>query len=130
MKNFAASTVIKTNIGNLKGNVALNSVSGPSSKAIRWKAEVIVEEFNVGSLLNDPATFGPVSLKASADGTGLKKDDVEAQLNVQVEKAVLNGYPYRGLLVQWNCRSENVRREGRDSGFQHCLYIQRHNQYK
>jgi translocation and assembly module TamB len=99
-KNFSASSVIATNIGSIKGNVALNSGKGLSSKASRWKTDVIVEEFNVGSLLNDPETFGPVSLKASAAGTGLSKDDIEAQLNIQVDKAVVNGYPYRRLSLQ------------------------------
>jgi hypothetical protein len=97
VKNFAASTVITTSIGNVKGTAALNSPQNPSSKANRWNAEVIVEEFNIGSLLNDPKTFGQISLKASAAGTGLTKDDIEAQLDIQVDKAVLNGYPYRRL---------------------------------
>jgi hypothetical protein len=98
-ENFSASTVIATSIGSLKGNVALNSGKGSGSKASRWKTDVIVDEFNVGSLLNDPETFGTVSLKASAVGTGLNKDDIEAQVNVQVDKAVVNGYPYRRLSI-------------------------------
>jgi hypothetical protein len=99
MKNFTASSVLTTNIGNLKGNAVLNSVRGSGSKNSWWKADVVVEEFNVGLLLNDPKTFGPVSFKASAEGTGLHKDDIEARLNINVEKAVFNGYPYRNLLV-------------------------------
>ncbi len=98
-KNFSASTVITTSIGSLKGNVVLNSGQGPGSKTSEWKTDVIVDEFNVGSLLDDPETFGPVSLKASAAGTGLSKDDIAAQLNVQVDKAVVNGYPYRRLSI-------------------------------
>ena len=99
VKDFSASTAITTSIGSLKGNVALNSGKGSGSKASRWKTDVIVDEFNVGSLLNDPEIFGPVSLKASAAGTGFNKDDIEAQLNVQVDKAVVNGYPYRRLSI-------------------------------
>jgi hypothetical protein len=95
VKNFSASSVITTSMGNMKGTVALNSPPNSGSKANRWNAEVFVEEFNIGSLLNDLETFGPVSLKATAAGTGLTKEDIEAQLDVQVEKAVLNGYPYR-----------------------------------
>lgn len=94
-KNFSASSAIATSIGSVKGNVALNSVSG--SKASRWKTDVTVDEFNVALLLNDTEMFGPVSLKASAAGTGLTKDDIVAQLNIEVDKAVLNGYPYRRL---------------------------------
>jgi translocation and assembly module TamB len=99
LKNFSASTVITTNIGNLKGNAVLNTGEGPGSKASQWKTDVIVEEFNVGSLLNDSETFGPVSLNASAAGTGLNKDDIKAKLNVQVDKVVVNGYPYRRLSI-------------------------------
>ncbi len=98
-KNFLASTDIATSFGSLKGNVALNSGQGTDSIASRWKTDIVVDEFNVGSLLNDPETFGPVSLKASAVGTGLTKDDIKAQLNVQVDKAVVNGYPYRRLSI-------------------------------
>ena len=85
LKNFSASTVIATSVGNLKGNMELTSGKGPSSESSQWKTDVIVEEFNVGSLLGDPETFGPVSLKASAAGRGLNKDDIKAKLNVQVD---------------------------------------------
>jgi translocation and assembly module TamB len=98
-KNFLASTDIRTSFGNLKGNVALNSGQGTDSIASRWKTDLVVDEFNVGSLLNDPETFGTVSLKASAVGTGLNKDNIKGQLNVQVDKAVVNGYPYRRLSI-------------------------------
>jgi hypothetical protein len=99
VKDFSASSAITTSIGSLKGNAELNSGQGPGSKSIRWKTDIVVDEFNVGSLLNDPETFGPVSLKASASGRGLTKDDIEGQLNVQVDKAVVNGYPYRRLSI-------------------------------
>ena len=98
-KDFSASTVIATSIGSLKGSAVLNSARGTDSIASRWKTEIVVDEFNIGSLLNDPETFGPVSLKASAAGTGLSKEDIKGQLNVQVDKAVVNGYPYRRLSV-------------------------------
>lgn len=99
LKNFSASSVIATSIGSVKGNVELNSGNGSDLKTSRWKTDVIVEEFNVGSLLNDSETFGPVSLTASGVGTGLSKDDIEAQLNLNIEKAVFKGYSYRNLLV-------------------------------
>ena len=99
LKKFSASTVIATSIGNAEGNVDLSIGKGPDSISSRWKTDLVVDEFNVGLLLNDTETFGPVSLKASAVGTGLNKDDVVAKLNVQVAKAVVNGYPYRRLSI-------------------------------
>ncbi len=56
-----------------------------------------MEEFNLGSLLNDPKMFGPVSFYASVAGTGVSKDDIRAKMRVEVEKAVVNGYPFRRL---------------------------------
>jgi len=100
LKNFSASSIIATSIGSVKGNVELNSGSGSGSKTGRWKTDFMVEDFNVGLLLNDPVTFGPVSLKASAVGTGLNKDVIEAQVNVQVDKAMVNGYLYRRLSIE------------------------------
>jgi len=96
-KNFSASSAVTTSIGSLKANAQLSSRAGPDSNNNRWKADIIAEEFNVGSLLDDPDTFGPVSLKASAAGTGLHKDDIKAQVDAEVDKAVVNGYPYRRL---------------------------------
>jgi translocation and assembly module TamB len=100
LKKFSVSTVLATNIGNVRGNATFNSGQGPSSDFTQWKTDVIAEEFNVGLLLNDPETFGPVSFTASAAGTGLSKDNIKAQLIVQVDKAVVNGYPYRRLSLQ------------------------------
>jgi len=99
-KDFSASSVIATSIGRLKGTVALTSAHGLSSKASRWKTDVTVEEFDIGSLLNDTETFGPVSLKASAVGTGLSKDNIEAQVDVEADKVVLHGYAYRRLSLK------------------------------
>ncbi|MEO8168499.1 MAG: hypothetical protein ABI623_09640, partial [bacterium] len=93
-KNFSAYSAVSTSIGSVKGNVALNSANGSKSS---WKTDLTVNEFNVGLLLNDTETFGAVSLKASAFGTGLKKEDIEAQMSLEVDKVVLNGYPYRNL---------------------------------
>ena len=98
-KDFVASAFIATSSGNVKGTVRVNSGGTPDSRAARWEAEGSVDELNVGSLLNDPGTFGPVSLSVSAAGTGLRRDDVEARLNVEMDKAVLNGYPYRHLTL-------------------------------
>lgn len=99
MKAFSASTVIATSIGSLRGNAVLNSAQGTDSIASRWKTDIVADEFNIGSLLDDPETFGPVSLKASAVGTGLARENIKGQLNIQVDKAVVNGYPYRRLSI-------------------------------
>ena len=98
-KKFSVSTDLATSGGSVKGTAAFDFGQKPGSEN-QWNTDVVVEEFNVGLLLNDPETFGPVSFAASAAGTGLTKDNIEAQLNVQVDKAVVNGYPYRRLSLK------------------------------
>lgn len=97
LKNFSASTFIETSFGKMNANAELNSKN--KSKESQWKVNAMLEKFNVGLLLNDTATFGPVSLNASAIGTGLSKDDINAKLKIRVEKIVLNGYPYKDLTI-------------------------------
>jgi hypothetical protein len=103
-KEFFASVFITTSIGDAKVKATLRSGRGQNAGSSQWKAEVSVEDFNLGSLLDDPETFGPVSLDASAEGTGLSRSDIEAELNVEVDKAVVNGYAYRRFSLLGNVR--------------------------
>ena len=96
-KDFFVSARIKTSIGDVRGSGFLRSQRGPDSETRHWNAVVSAGEFDLGALLNQPEMFGPVSLNATADGTGLSKNDIEAKLHVEVDEAVVNGYPYRGL---------------------------------
>ena len=96
-KNFYAASDITTSMGNIQGNATMASGQGPGSSNSRWDIAATVDEFDLGSFLNDPETFGAVSLKAAASGTGLSRDNVEAQVDVHVEKASVNGYEYQGL---------------------------------
>jgi hypothetical protein len=96
-KDFFVSARIKTSIGDVRGSGFLRSQRGPDSETSHWNAVVSVVEFDLGALLNQPQMFGPVSLNATADGTGLTKNDIEAKLHVEVDEAVVKGYPYRGL---------------------------------
>jgi hypothetical protein len=99
MKDFTASSSIGTSIGSLSATVTVASGDGIQAQPIRWNASLTARDFNVGSLLNDPQMYGPVSLRASAAGTGMSEEDLEAQLSMEVDKAVLNGYEYRNLAV-------------------------------
>ena len=103
-KDFFASASIATSMGSMEGNVLVRSRRSFPPETREWKAEVSVDEFDVGSLLHDPETFGPVSLSVSAAGTGVRKEDMEAQVNGEIDKAVVNGYAYRHLSLDGTVR--------------------------
>ena len=98
--DFYASSELSTSMGRANASVMMQSGPTPGSQSSRWKAGLTLEECDVGSLIHRPATIGPISLTASATGTGLRTDDFDAHLEVFVDKATLNGYPYRHLSIQ------------------------------
>ncbi|MGE5314250.1 MAG: translocation/assembly module TamB domain-containing protein [Acidobacteriota bacterium] len=99
MSDFTATADLVTSIGSMAASAAMSG--GASSRTSRWNAKVTIDDFNLGALTNDTTgTLGPLSLTASADGSGLKKEDLAARLRVDVSKAVLLGYPYSGLSVE------------------------------
>ncbi|MHB1049695.1 MAG: translocation/assembly module TamB domain-containing protein [Bacteroidota bacterium] len=95
--NFAASADAATSIGMIQAHGELHS--GDGTDTARWKSDILVKEFDVGALTGDSVTFGPVSLNASATGTGVTIDDIIAQVHIAVEKAVVFGYPYSRLTI-------------------------------
>ncbi|MFA6457658.1 MAG: AsmA family protein, partial [Bacteroidota bacterium] len=98
--NFSASTDIQTTIGNIFAKATLSSSDKENATSAQWTADVNIKEFDLGALLNDTATFGAVSLKASLTGTGLTKEDILAEINVSADKIELNGYSYRRLSIE------------------------------
>jgi translocation and assembly module TamB len=104
MNDFTASTDIWTTIGSIAASASF--AGGAASDSSRWKTKISVINFDLAALMRDSTTFGPLSLTASADGKGMKKEDITAQVNVNVDKAVLLGYPYHGLSVNGTAGAE------------------------
>jgi hypothetical protein len=104
INDFTASTNIWTTIGSIAAQASLRG--GGSSRSSRWNANVAIDNFDLGALTNDTEALGPLTLKASADGTGMKKEDINAQITINVDKAVLLGYPYRNLSVNGTAGTE------------------------
>ena len=68
---FPLLLTVATSIGKITGNAQLNSGAASDSADYRWKADVVAEEFNVGQLLGDTESFGPVTV----EGIGSSEPD-------------------------------------------------------
>ena len=109
LRDFSATADLETSIG--RANATLAVSGGGDSRRARWRADAAIRSFDVGALLNSGGSLGQVSLRASAEGTGLRKEDLTARLDAEVEQAVLNGYPYQHLSVHGNVSAQKFEGE-------------------
>jgi len=85
--------------------VAMNSSYGSADitasidKNENFRSKLSLVKFDVGRLLMDTAMFGPVSLKAEANGRGLDKNTIRAKIRADASQIYLNRYNYHNLVV-------------------------------
>lgn len=97
LKNFNTSLNVQTSIGNVLADIRMNPKAGNTEQP--YEGSVKVEHFNVGKLINQPATLGEVSTSLNFKGSGLSAETVNTEINLALEKAQLKGYDYTNLRV-------------------------------
>ena len=93
MSDFNTNLNIQTDIGTAQ---IVAGMKGPKGKE-SYKANISLNNFNVGRLLKQQATLGRVTVKADVAGTGLDPKKINAKFNAQVISATYNKYNYRNL---------------------------------
>jgi len=97
LKNFNTSLHVQTSMGNVLADIRMNPKAGNTEQP--YEGSLKVEHFNVGKLINQPATLGEVSTALHIKGSGLNAETVNTELNLALEKAQVNGYGYTNLQV-------------------------------
>ncbi|RZL49527.1 MAG: translocation/assembly module TamB [Pedobacter sp.] len=108
MTNFNTNLNIQTDMG---GAVILASMKGPKGKE-SYKANVSLNNFNVGRLLKQQGTIGRVTVKADVVGTGLDPKKINAKFNATVLSATYNKYNYRNLKMSGTYANQLVNVKG------------------
>ena len=90
IKVFDADVALNSSFGNIDANV--KSGAGES-----YEGEIVVDELDAGKLLRDEKQFGTVSLEAKVKGKGYSKETADADLDLIVSAAEINGYEYQNL---------------------------------
>lgn len=93
MSDFNTNMNIQTDMG---AALITASMKGPKGKE-SYKANINLNNFNVGRLLKQQATLGRVTVKADVMGTGLDPKKINAKLNAKIISATYNKYNYRNL---------------------------------
>ena len=104
MTDFTTNFNVNSDMG---GAVLAATMNGPKGKE-KYKANVSLNNFNVGRLLKQQPTLGRVSAKADVVGAGLDAKKINAKFNATVLSAYYNKYNYRNLKLSGNYANQKV----------------------
>ncbi|MNK09178.1 hypothetical protein D3C87_271280 [compost metagenome] len=108
MTDFTTNLNIRSDMGSA---VLAANMSGPKGKE-KYKADISLNNFNVGKLLKQQPTLGRVSAKADVAGIGLDPKKINAKFNATVLSAYYNKYNYRNLKLSGNYANQKVAIKG------------------
>ncbi|RZK17077.1 MAG: translocation/assembly module TamB, partial [Pedobacter sp.] len=108
MTDFNTNMNIQTDMG---GAILTAAMKGPKGRE-SYKADVALNNFNVGRLLKMQPKLGRVSVKANVAGTGLDPKKINAKFNARVLSAYYNKYTYRNLNLAGTYANQNVAIKG------------------
>lgn len=92
MKDFATKVDLNSSFGS-------GHVVAKLDQAENFNANLIIPNFDLGSLMKDKTMYGPVSMTASVNGHGLSPKTMNAVIKAEVTKLYLNKYTYHLLTV-------------------------------
>lgn len=104
MTDFNTNMNIQTDMG---GAILVAGMNGPKGLE-SYKADISLNNFNVGRLLKMQPKLGRVSVKANVVGTGLDPKKINAKFNAKVLNAYYNKYTYRNLSLAGTYANQNI----------------------
>ncbi len=104
LTNFNTNIHVRTDLG---GADLAAQMSGPKGRE-KYKADVSLNNFNLGRLLKQDSVLGRVTLKANVVGTGLDPKKINAKLNATVISAYYNKYTYKNLKLDGTYANQRV----------------------
>ena len=104
MTDFNTNLNIQTDMG---GANIIAGMKGPKDKE-SYKADISLNNFNVGRLLKMQPKLGRISAKANVVGTVLDPKKINAKFNAKVLNAYYNKYTYRNLNLAGTYTNQNV----------------------
>ncbi len=97
VKNFNANAALLTSSGSVNAEVIMDPDIG--NKEVPYHIIIDADNVDLGKILMNPDTLGPVSLALDINGFGMNPDSLNLNVDLEVEEAFYNGYKYNGLLL-------------------------------
>ena len=109
-QDFTISGTINGNAGTLNtkmnvltsdGNVAINGTFSnfTDPAKVKYNGQVITNNLQVGKILRQQNTIGPLSATIAANGQGLTPDNINTKFSAAITSASYNQYQYRNIDV-------------------------------
>jgi hypothetical protein len=95
MTNFNTGFNFMTDMGSAK---LIAAMKGPKGRE-NYKANLNLNNFNVGRLIKMQPQLGRITVKADVNGTGINPKTLNAKLNADVVSAYYNKYTFKHLLL-------------------------------
>ena len=98
-----ADLEIVTELGFIDSNLEITRIDDIDNAS--YKGNIIFEQFDFGTFLNDPA-FGNASLDFDVNGKGFIAENINTQVKGAVFEVEYNNYNYKGVKVAGNVRNK------------------------
>ncbi|MEO6165894.1 MAG: hypothetical protein ABIO46_05950, partial [Chitinophagales bacterium] len=95
LKNFNGKADVRSSFGNALATVSM-------SKAETYDAAISVDHFDLGQLLRQPETMGPVTMRAKIKGSGLSMETAKGKIDMTIEQAEFKKYNYQNIAANGN----------------------------
>lgn len=96
-----ANATLKTDLGSLDTDIKLNLDSMAQEN---YRGSISLNKFNLGKLLQQDSTMGLLDLDASAQGHGLKLEDIDAALKLTIHEFEYSDYTYKDFRLDGTLR--------------------------
>ncbi|WP_184542625.1 translocation/assembly module TamB domain-containing protein [Mucilaginibacter sp. FT3.2] len=96
--NFNTKLGLRSSYG--AADVIATLKNGNNKQKASYKANIKVNELNVGALTKQPQTVGKITLTANVDGYGLDPKTANINFDGNLAKAYVKGYTYQNLALK------------------------------
>jgi hypothetical protein len=97
INDFVAYGNLKTAMGEISTDI---SIKPRKQKRLTIKGNLKTNNFDIGGLLNNPKTFGNLSMDVQVNGTGMKDKGFTADTDGIIQKLEVNGYNYQNIELE------------------------------
>ncbi len=98
MKNLVTDLVLKTSSGNASVKGSFKNLT--DSNNIGYDATVATTNLDLGYILKDDSTYGPVSLQVKAVGHGMNPKTANANIDGTIQSAIYKKYNYKNAKIK------------------------------
>lgn len=97
LKNFNAELKLRSSFGGLDLHAKMKPEAGNTEQP--YAIEMTTQALDLGRLLKQESTLGPVTMRAEVKGQGRDTSNLHADLKAEISSALVKGYNYQNVQI-------------------------------